>query len=95
MKRPEHILKAPRITEKSALKADDANNPAYTFVVADSATKGDVASAIKTLYKVKPTKVAMIKTPARKVFSRGKLGTTSGFKKAVVYLKKGEKISFA
>lgn len=81
----------PRITEKSGLLAQ---SNVYTFEVAKSATKGTVAKAIDVLYKVKPTKIAIINVPPRKVFVKGRFGTVSGMKKALVTLKKGDKIDF-
>ncbi len=82
----------PRITEKSGTISENSN--IYTFEVAKNSTKHSIANEIKTLYKVTPTKVAIINLPARKVFVRGKKGTQSSVKKAMVYLKKGDKIDF-
>ena len=81
----------PRVTEKSGLLAQ---SNVYTFEVARSASKGTVAKAIDTLYKVKPVKIAIINVPARKVFVKGRRGVVSGMKKALVTLKKGDKIDF-
>lgn len=89
----EIIIKRPRITEKSGLQAENAG--VYTFEVTAMANKKNVAKAVKDLYKVNPVKVNIINLPAKKIFSRGKMGRKSGVKKAVVYLKKGEKIEFA
>ena len=85
----------PHVTEKSAARAEHPTHPAYTFVVAADATKGDVIAAMKNLYKVTPKKVAMVTIPSKQVFARGKVGTKSGYKKATVYLKAGEKITLA
>lgn len=81
----------PRVTEKSGLLAQ---SNVYTFEVAKSASKGTIAKAVDTLYKVKPVKIAIINVPARKVFVKGRRGTVSGMKKAMVTLKKGDKIDF-
>ena len=67
----------------------------YTFEVTKNATKDAVAKAVKTLYKVTPTKIRVINLPAKKVFVRGRKGTQSAVKKALVYLKKGDKIDLA
>lgn len=88
----ELIIKKPRITEKSGLQAESSN--IYTFEVTAKANKKNVSKAIKEIYKVTPVKVNITNLPAKKVFSRGKTGRTSGVKKAVVYLKKGDKIEF-
>jgi large subunit ribosomal protein L23 len=82
----------PRITEKSGVNAETKN--VYTFEVRTDATKPTVVKAVKELYKVTPVKVAITRLPAKKVFVRGKWGRKSGVKKAIVYLKKGDKIEF-
>jgi len=86
------LIKRPRLTEKSGLKAEKDN--VYTFEIAVKATKDKVRRAIFELYKVKPTKVNIVNLPAKKVFSRGKKGSVSGVKKAIVFLKAGDKIEF-
>ena len=85
------IIVKPRITEKTATLSDDN---VYTFQIAPDANKSEVLKEIERIYKVKPIKVNIAKTAEKKVFSRGRLGKKSGIKKAYVYLKKGDKISF-
>ena len=86
------IIKKPRITEKSGIQAEVAG--IYTCEVTEKANKKNVAKAVKELYKVTPVKVNITNLPAKIVFTRGKTGRKSGVKKAVVYLKKGDKIEF-
>ena len=86
-----HVLIRPRITEKAS-RLGEQN--VYTFDVAKSATKSDVALAISAVYKVTPLRVRMVTIPAKRVVVRGIPGTKAGGKKALVYLKKGEKIDF-
>ena len=88
-----NTLKKPRITEKAALLAETKNT--YVFEIGKDVTKPQVAKAVKTLYKVEPIKVNIVKLPAKKVFSRGKRGTTAAVRKAYVVLKKGDKIELA
>ena len=83
----------PRITEKSGLMHE--SNNVYTFEVSKEATKHSVEKEIKTLYKVTPVKVRMINLPAKAVVVRGRRGTQSAVKKALVYLKKEDKIDLA
>ncbi len=85
------IILRPRVTEKSGIMNESLN--VYTFEVAKNATKQTVAKAIKALYKVTPEKVRVVNLPARNVVVRGKKGTQSAIKKALVYLKKGDKIN--
>lgn len=88
----ETIIK-PRITEKSGIMTETSN--VYTFEVAKNATKDTVARAIKALYKVTAEKVRIVNLPAKEVFVRGRKGTQSAVKKALVFLKKGDKIDIA
>jgi len=81
----------PHITEKSGLLSQ---NGIYTFVINAKANKDSVAKAVKSLFKVTPVRIAITNNPAKKVFVRGKRGTVSGIRKAVVTLKKGDKIDF-
>ena len=66
----------------------------YTFEIAPTANKNLIAKAVIALYKVTPTKVTIINSPAKKVFIRGRRGVVSGVRKALVTLKKGDKIDF-
>lgn len=84
------VILGPRITEKATMKADAEN--VYVFEIAKNATKGTVRQAVTAIYNVKPVKVGIVYNPDKKVFSRGRMGRSSGVKKAYVYLKKGDKI---
>lgn len=88
----DEVIKRPRITEKAAISADDRN--AYAFEVDRRATKRDVAAAIARIYEVTPVRVNIINTKPKEVFRRNKKGVKSGFKKAIVFLKDGDKIEF-
>lgn len=86
------VLLRPVITEKSAVLADMGK---YVFEVAPEANKIEVAQAVKLVYGVHPVKVNMIKLSGQKVLTRSrgfKQGRTSDKSKAIVTLKKGEKI---
>lgn len=85
------VILRPRITEKSGVLSQGG---VYTFEVTAGANKNSVASAIKQLYKVTPVKVAILNNPAKNVFVRGRHGVVAGVRKALVTLKKGEKIDF-
>jgi large subunit ribosomal protein L23 len=87
------IIREPRITEKATMLSERG---AYVFDVDSRATKPLVAQAIKAKYGVTPKKVHMIAIPAKRQQSRttGVTHTVGGGRKAVVYLKKGDKIEF-
>jgi large subunit ribosomal protein L23 len=85
------VIVRPRITEKSGVLSQDG---IYTFEVSKRSNKAMIKRAIIALYKVVPIKISIINTPTRNVFVKGRKGTVSGIKKAVVTLKKGDKIDF-
>ena len=83
----------PRITEKSGVMSENLN--IFTFEVSKNSTKKSISKIIKNLYKVTPIKIRTISLPSKKVFVRGRKGVKPAVKKALVYLKKGDKIEFA
>ncbi|MBU1557443.1 50S ribosomal protein L23 [Patescibacteria group bacterium] len=85
----EGILLRPRITEKAS---DLAEKNVYVFEVSPRANKVLVKEAIKSIYKVDALRVNITKIPSKNVVSRGRKGVKTGGKKAVVYLKEGDKI---
>jgi large subunit ribosomal protein L23 len=86
-----NVIVKPRITEKSGIQSQGG---VYTFEVTKSANKNTVIQAVHALYKVRPVKVAIINSPSKAIIHGGRRGTVPGFKKAVVSLKKGDKIEF-
>ncbi len=89
MKDLNRVLIRPRVTEKATLVTE---NSVYTFVIDPKATVYQVKKAFVDRYKFVPVKINTVTIPAKKVFVRGKSGMKSGYKKAYVYLKKGDKI---
>ncbi len=88
----QNVISRPRITEKAAIMADDNN--AYSFIVDQRATKIDILHAVKLIYKVQAIRVNVINSKPKQVRRRNTIGTKSGFKKAIVFLKDGDKIEF-
>jgi len=79
--RPEDIIIAPVVTEKSN---DGMQEGKYTFEVSKKATKVDIANAVEKLFEVKVLKVNTV-TVKGKVKRMGKYeGKTSDWKKAIV-----------
>lgn len=85
------VILRPRVTEKSGILSQGG---VYTFEIARNANKAAIIKAVRALYKVTPAKVAVINTPVRNVFVKGRKGTVAGIRKAIVTVKKGEKIDF-
>ena len=88
-KKAVEVLSAPHFTEKSGLLNESG---AYVFKVSESANKPEIRQAIEELYGVKVRKVNIIAGREKNLWSRGKVGKRSGFKKAVVSLENGHKI---
>lgn len=86
------VLVKPLVTEKAVMAHD---NQVYTFIVAKSATKYAVRDAVSALYNVTPVKVNIVNKLPRTAMSRskGRPVSQSGYKKAYVYLKKGDSIT--
>lgn len=83
------IIKKPVFTEKSFLLKEKNK---YIFLVSEDATKKEVAKSIAQLYKVKVEDVNISKSFG-KIRRKGRqIGWKAGNKKAIVTLKKGEKI---
>ncbi len=80
-----------RVTEKAALLAEKGR---YTFNVPENFNKKMVAEMVKKEYKVTPIRVNIARAISKAVRRKGRPGTWSDSKKAIVYLKKGEKIEF-
>ena len=85
------LFKSPRVTEKASALA---TKNVYTFNVSDSANKTEIKKTIFKLYKVKPMKVNIVSIPNKKTSFRGKSSLKEMGKKAMIYLKKGDKIEF-
>jgi large subunit ribosomal protein L23 len=83
------IINKPRITEKASFALEQN---IYTFDISPKANKTEIKKEIFKLYKVHPIKVNILSVPKKIVMSRGKLGKRGGGRKALVYLKKGDKI---
>jgi len=85
------ILIRPILTEKAVNKQADN---CFTFEVGRKANKITIAKAIKEKYNVKPKKVNIIKV-AGKIARYGRsVGRTKNWKKAIVFLRPGDKIDF-
>ncbi len=83
------VLLQPRISEKAG-KLVSLNK--YVFAVLKSANKVEVKKAVEKHYKVRVIQVNMVNTQG-KLKNFGRIaGKTSGFKKAIVTLKKGDTI---
>lgn len=83
------VLKSPLISEKITMLEEKGK---YVFKVFKNANKKEIKRAIEDLYKIKVEKVNIVNIKRK----RKRLGKTEGwkpgYKKAIINLKKGEKI---
>ncbi len=88
------IIRAPWFSEKAILSTERG---VYAFAVPKTATKADIAGAIKELYKVTPKKIRIVNLPGKVVMLRTRRGEgqRAARRKAYVYLAKGDTIAFA
>jgi len=80
---------SPVVTEKST-NLSELNK--IVFKVPDSANKKNLKKTIEKIFKVNVTKINIINKQNRTKVTRGRKVKVSGYKKAVITLKKGQSI---
>ena len=84
------ILISPIMTEKSLAHVAEGR---YVFEVSSKANKVSIAKAVEDLYKVNVVAVRVISVKGKKKLVRGRFESTrKDWKKAIITLKKGQKI---
>ena len=83
------VLKSPHLTERAT---DLAKENKYIFKVAADANKIQIRKAIEDLYGVSVTKVNVINVPRKAVRLGRSQGFKTGYRKAIVAVKEGERI---
>ncbi len=87
------VVIAPVVSEKSTMIGEKNNQ--YAFRVMQDATKGEVKSAIETLFKVTVASVNMINIAGKRKRSAKGSGRRNNIRKAYVSLAAGQEINFA
>jgi len=82
-------LSAPHVTEKATAQEELSK---YIFKVTQRANKISVKKAIGILYNKNVRKVTIINVKRKPMRKGKKVGYRSGYKKAIITLKKGEKL---
>ena len=80
---------SPLVTEKSTNLSEQNK---IVFKVPSGANKKNLKSNIEKIFKVNVTKVNIINKKSRTKLARGRKVKISGFKKAIITLKKGQSI---
>ncbi|MCX6738390.1 MAG: 50S ribosomal protein L23 [Candidatus Parcubacteria bacterium] len=83
------VLIEPHVTEKATYLAEKNE---YAFIVSKDANKIEVRKAIEDIYEVKVEEVRMINIPGKTRRIGRKQGFKSGYKKAIIKIKKGQEI---
>ena len=79
----------PLVTEKTTNLSEQNK---VVFKVPASANKKNLKTNIEKIFKVNVTKINIINKQNRQKLTRGKKVKVSGFKKAIITLKKGQSI---
>ncbi|EDM26331.1 ribosomal protein L23 [Lentisphaera araneosa HTCC2155] len=86
------VIKTVVLTEKSSAAMEDQNK--YTFKVASSANKIEIANAVQKIFNVKVQSVNTMNYTGKKKRQRTAMaGKKANWKKAIVTLKSGEIIN--
>jgi len=83
------VLRSPHVTEKASLLAEENK---YVFNVSQRSNKIEIKKAVEGLYGVKVVNVNIIKIKRKKKRVGRNFGWKKGYKKAIVEIKKGQKI---
>lgn len=91
---PYDILKRPIVTEKSNFQSDVLGQ--YTFEVDRRVNKYQVKQAVEKVFNVTVERVRIVNVPAKRArrYGRRQVVRKSGWKKALVTLKPGDRIEF-
>lgn len=88
---PYQIVLRPIISEKGTHQSEHHNT--YNFEVHPQATKTAIKAAVEALFDVKVMSVRTLNRPGKRRRFKMRLGTTPGFKKAVVTLADDDRIA--
>jgi len=83
------ILLSPNVTEKAT---DLTEQNKYVFKVHKNANKKQIKKVIEDIFGVNVLSVKIINIPPKKRRFKGKTGYTGGYKKAIIQIRKDQKI---
>ena len=88
---PQNVILRPVVSEKSYKRLDEN---VYTFIIHPDASKIEVRQAVEKIFDVKVLKVNTLNRAGKRRRNRRAptFGSTSGTKRAMVTLAKGDKI---
>ena len=83
------VLKSPHVTEKAS---DLVGQNQYVFKVWEGSNKKEVKRAVEDVFGVEVVSVRVVNIPKKKIRIGRTEGTKSGYKKAIVKIRKDQKI---
>ena len=86
------LIRKPRLTEKTVMQKEAHNQ--VTFLVDPGANKTEIKKAVEALFKVKVEAVNTITTLGKIKRMGRSSGKRKDLKKAIITLKKGDKIEY-
>jgi len=89
MRNPYDVLIKPVVTEKTTGMMEENK---YTFKVDPRANKIEIKHAVETIFKVSVTDVKTMNIPGKMKRQGRTQGLTTGWKKAIVTLKAGQRL---
>ena len=82
-------IKNPIITEKATVLSEQNKT---VFKVHEKANKKNIKKNIEKLFKVNVVKINIVNLKSKKKIKQGKMSVKTGYKKAIITLKKGQSI---
>ena len=82
-------IRNPIITEKATVLSEQNKT---VFKVHAKANKKNIKKNIEKIFKVNVIKINIVNSKRKQKIKQGKLSTKSGYKKAIITLKKGQSI---
>ena len=82
-------IKNPIITEKATVLSEQNKT---VFKVHEKANKKNIKKNIEKLFKVNVVKINIVNLKSKKKIKQGKMSIKTGYKKAIITLKKGQSI---
>lgn len=83
------VIRFPYVTEKSTAHSEQSK---VVFLVDSASTKGSIKESVEGIFNVKVQSVNTLNKKGKNKVFRGRAGTQSGFKKAIVTLMPGQNI---
>ena len=94
MRKINHIdsIRNPIITEKATILSEQNKT---VFKVHNNANKKNIKKNIEKLFKVNVVKINIINSKSKQKIKQGRKSIKSGYKKAIITLKKGQSIDLS